>query len=85
MKYHERLANKLNDPETAPKTHWAILKTFTNGSKIPRRIYSIISLLNNALSYLMTAQFLDVQIVKLGKEFHLWNFVLTILLRLLDQ
>ena len=35
LKYHERLANKLNDPKTAPKTYWAILKTFTNGSKIP--------------------------------------------------
>ena len=35
LKYHERLANKLNDPKTAPKTHWAILKIFVNGSKIP--------------------------------------------------
>ena len=35
LKYHERLANKLNDPKTAPKTYWAILKTFVNGSKIP--------------------------------------------------
>ena len=35
MKYHERLANKLNDPKTAPKTYWVILKTFLNGSKIP--------------------------------------------------
>ena len=24
-----------NDPKTAPKTYWAILKTFVNGSKIP--------------------------------------------------
>ena len=35
LKYHERLANKLNDPKTAPKTYWAILNTFVNGSKIP--------------------------------------------------
>ena len=34
-KYHECLVNKLNDPKTAPKTYWTILKTFTNGSKIP--------------------------------------------------
>ena len=35
LKYHERPANKLNDPKTAPKTYWAILKTFVNGSKMP--------------------------------------------------
>ena len=29
------LANKLNNAKTAPKTYWAILKTFVNGSKIP--------------------------------------------------
>ena len=29
------LANKLNDPKTAPKTNWKILKTFVNGTKIP--------------------------------------------------
>ena len=34
LKYHERLANKLNDLKRAPKTYWAILKTFINGSKI---------------------------------------------------
>ena len=34
-KYHERLAVKLNDPKTAPKTFWSILKIFVNGSKIP--------------------------------------------------
>ena len=34
-KYHERLAIKLNNPKTAPKTYWSILKTFVNGSKIP--------------------------------------------------
>ena len=31
----KRLANKRNDPKTVPKTYWAILKTFVNGSKIP--------------------------------------------------
>ena len=25
-KYHERLTIKLNDPKTAPKTYWSILK-----------------------------------------------------------
>ena len=33
--YHERLGIKLNDPKTAPKTYWSILKTFVNSSKIP--------------------------------------------------
>ena len=31
----ERLAIKLNDPKTAPKTYWVILITFANASKIP--------------------------------------------------
>ena len=35
LKYHERLVNKLNNLKTAPKSSWAILKTFVNGSKIP--------------------------------------------------
>ena len=35
VKYHEILAIKLNDPKTAPKTYWSILKTYVNGSKIP--------------------------------------------------
>ena len=26
---------KLNDPKTAPKTYWKILKEFVNGTKIP--------------------------------------------------
>ena len=34
-KYYERLAAKLNDPKTAPKTYWSNLKTFVHGSKIP--------------------------------------------------
>ena len=34
-KYHERLAIKLNDPKTAPKTYWSISKTLVSGSKIP--------------------------------------------------
>ena len=34
-KYHKRLAIKLNDTKTAPKTYWSILKTFANGSTIP--------------------------------------------------
>ena len=35
LKCHERLALNLNDPETAPKVYWKILKTFVNGTKIP--------------------------------------------------
>ena len=35
LKYRERLAPNLNDPKTAPKTYWKILKTFVNGTKIP--------------------------------------------------
>ena len=35
LKYYEGLANKLNDPKTAPKTYWKILKTLVNGTKIP--------------------------------------------------
>ena len=34
-KYHERPANKLNDPKTASKNYWSISKTFDNGSNIP--------------------------------------------------
>ena len=34
LKYHEHLANKLNNPKTAPKTYWKTLKTFVNGTKI---------------------------------------------------
>ena len=29
-KYHEKLAIKLDDPKTAPKTYWPVLKTFVN-------------------------------------------------------
>ena len=35
FEYHDRLAEKLNNPKTAAKTYWSILKTFVNGSKIP--------------------------------------------------
>ena len=34
LKYHERLALNLNDPKTAPKTYWKILKKCVNGRKI---------------------------------------------------
>ena len=33
--YNRHLANKLNDPQSSPKTFWKILKTFYNGNKIP--------------------------------------------------
>ena len=35
LKYHERLALKLNNPRTVPKTYQKILRTFVNGTKIP--------------------------------------------------
>ena len=35
LKHYEGLANKLSDPETAPKTYWKILKAFVNGTLIP--------------------------------------------------
>ena len=35
LKYYEALANKLNDPKTAPKIYWKILKAFVNGTDIP--------------------------------------------------
>ena len=33
LKYYERLALKLNDPKTAPKTYWKILKKLLIESK----------------------------------------------------
>ena len=35
LKYHERHVNNINDPKTAQKIYWKILKTFVNGTKIP--------------------------------------------------
>ena len=35
LKYYEGFAHKLNDPKTAPKTYWKILKIFVNSTKIP--------------------------------------------------
>ena len=32
---YRRIASKLNDPNSAPKTYWSILKLFVNGKKIP--------------------------------------------------
>ena len=33
--YNHHLANKLNDPQSSPKTFWKILGTFYNGNKVP--------------------------------------------------
>ena len=33
--YYRRIASKFNDPNSAPKTYWSILKSFVNGKKIP--------------------------------------------------
>ena len=35
LAYYRRIASKLNDPNSAPKTYWSILKLFVNGKKIP--------------------------------------------------
>ena len=35
LAYNRRIASKLNDPNSAPKTYWSILKSFVNGKKIP--------------------------------------------------
>ena len=34
LAYYRRIASKLNDPNSAPKTYWSILKPFVNGKKI---------------------------------------------------
>ena len=34
-KYYSKVAKKLLDPSTRPKTYWSILKTFLNNKKIP--------------------------------------------------
>ena len=33
--YYKRIATKLNDSNSAPKTYWSILKSFLSGRKIP--------------------------------------------------
>ena len=35
LAYYRRIASKLNDPNSAPKTCWSILKSFVNGKKVP--------------------------------------------------
>ena len=35
LAYYRRIASKLNDSNSAPKTYWSILKSFVNGKKIP--------------------------------------------------
>ena len=34
-KYYSKVAKRLLDPGTSPKTHWSILKTILNNKKIP--------------------------------------------------
>ena len=34
-KYYSKVAKKLLDPSTSPKTYWSVLKTFLNNKKIP--------------------------------------------------
>ena len=34
-KYYSKVAKRLLDPGTSPKTYWSILKTFLNYKKIP--------------------------------------------------
>ena len=35
LPYYRLIASKLNDPNSAPKTYWFILKSFFNSKKIP--------------------------------------------------
>ena len=35
LAYYRRIVSKLNDPNSAPKTYWSILKSFVNGKEIP--------------------------------------------------
>ena len=35
LAYYRRIASKLNDPNSPPKTYWSILKSFVNGKRIP--------------------------------------------------
>ena len=65
LAYYRRIASKLNDPNSAPKTYWSILKSFVNGKKIPLIppilvkdqlvTYLMNSLLNNVILLKMTA------------------------------
>ena len=65
LTYYRRIASKLNDPNSAPKTYWSILKSFVNGKKIPLIppilvkdqlvTYLMNSLLNNVILLKMTA------------------------------
>ena len=34
-KYYSKVAKRLLDPSTSPKTYWSILKAFLNNKKIP--------------------------------------------------
>ena len=34
LAYYRQIASKLNDPNSAPKTYWSILKSFVNAKKI---------------------------------------------------
>ena len=35
LTYYRRIASKLNDPNSAPKTYWSIIKSFVNSKQIP--------------------------------------------------
>ena len=35
LAYYRQITSKLNDPNSAPKTYWFIIKLFVNGRKIP--------------------------------------------------
>ena len=99
LKYHERLANKLNDPKTYPKTYWAILKTFLNASKIPlvppllvenKLVTHFLDKANVFYNFfakqcnpISTDSTIPVNIYFETRE-NLWNFALMVLLRLLD-
>ena len=45
--YHSKLAAKLVNPSTSAKTYWSILKTFTNGWKVPVILIKVPLLIND--------------------------------------
>ena len=77
--YYERLANKLNDPNTSAKAYWSIIKTLFNGKKVPvippplvnnkllkiRLIFLMISSVNNVNLYQIIAPSHQFRVLKL--------------------
>ena len=77
--FYERLANKLNNPNTSAKAYWSIIKTLFNGKKVPvippplvnnkllkiRLIFLMISSVNNVNLYQIIAPSHQFRVLKL--------------------